>query len=118
MAIPARKSRTSSCSRSERFSSGIRTTATVINSQVQSAQESSALLRRRSEPALPSGTPEFQHGVWLPASPPPKYKAHAPSEENHEYRGSPVEFSKPGRSVRPCPESFQESAATRDVCAF
>src|SRR6267154_6511279 len=43
MPIPARKSRTSSCSRSERFSSGIRSTATAINSQVQSAQESSAL---------------------------------------------------------------------------
>ncbi len=35
-------------------------------------------VRRRSEPALPSGTPEFRHGAWLPASPHPKYKAHAP----------------------------------------
>src|SRR6266851_3454726 len=43
MPIPARYSRTSPCSRSERFSSGIRRVATAINSQVQSVQKSRAL---------------------------------------------------------------------------
>src|SRR6202521_1965219 len=43
MPIPARKSRTSSCSRSERFSSGIRRTATAIYLRAQAARESRTL---------------------------------------------------------------------------
>src|SRR6202030_4068949 len=75
-------------------------------------------VRRRSEPVLPSGTPGFQHGAWLPASSPPKYKAHAPSKEIHGCRGCPAGFSKRVLPVRPCPANFQESAATRDACGF
>src|ERR1700687_406091 len=45
MPIPARESRTSPCSRSERFSSGIRRTATAIYLQAQAARESCTLCR-------------------------------------------------------------------------
>src|SRR5260370_22633770 len=49
MPIPARYSRTSPCSRSERFSSGIRRTAMAINSQVLPARESRALCSARAD---------------------------------------------------------------------
>src|SRR3989442_10338572 len=75
-------------------------------------------VQRRSEPALPSGTPEFQHGAWLPASPHPKYKAHAPSKEIRGCRGLPAGFLKHERSARPCPANFRESAATRGACGY
>src|SRR6266481_6910434 len=75
-------------------------------------------VRRRSEPVLPSGTPGFQHGAWLPASSPPKYKAHAPSKENHGCRSFPAGFSKRVLPIQPCPANSRESAAIRDACAF
>src|SRR5712692_6248147 len=74
-------------------------------------------VQRRNEPTLPSGTPESQRGAWLPASPHPKYKAHAPSEENHGCRGSLAGFSKRARLIRSCPANSPESAATRGACA-
>src|SRR5437879_10084928 len=74
--------------------------------------------RRRSEPALPSGIPEFQRGAWLPASLHPKYKAHAPSEEIHGCRGYPGGSSKRVPPVQPCLANSRESAATRDAYAF
>src|SRR5258708_35519136 len=70
-------------------------------------------VQRQSGPALPSGTPEFQHGAWLPASPHPKYKAHALSEENRGCRGSLAEFSTRARPVLSCPVNSQEWEATR-----
>src|SRR5207302_4403745 len=75
-------------------------------------------VRRRSEPVLPSGTPGFQHDAWLSASSPPKYKAHAPSKENHGCRGYLAGFLKRVPPVQPCPANSRESAATRDACAF
>src|SRR5205814_6954558 len=74
--------------------------------------------RRRSEPALPSGIPGFQHGAWLPASPHPKYKAHAPSEGNREFPEYRAVFLKRARSARSYPANSQESAATRGACGF
>src|SRR5216684_5046595 len=48
MPIPARYSRTSPCSRSKRFSSGIRRTATAINSQVRTARKLRTLCSARA----------------------------------------------------------------------
>src|SRR6266849_34891 len=75
-------------------------------------------VQRRNEPTLPSGTPESQRGAWLPASPHPKYKAHAPSEENRGCPGFPAGLSKCVLSVQPCPANSPESAATRGAYAF
>src|SRR6266849_74390 len=71
------------------------------NKLPSSAGTAISFVQRQSEPALPSGTLGFQHGAWLPASPHPKYKAHAPSEENREYPGLLARFSIRGLPIQP-----------------
>src|SRR5260370_29851214 len=116
--MPARSPRTCPCSCSERFSSGIRRTATADYLQTLDNTEITPSARRQRELELPSETPEFQHGAWLPASPHPKYIAHVPSEENRECAGFLSGFSKRFPPAQSCPVNCQESEAIRGAYAF
>src|ERR1700756_2551683 len=92
--------------------------ATTDHLQTPDSTEIMHFVQRQSELELPSETPEFQHGAWLPASPHPKYIAHAPSEENRECSGFLARFSRRFPPAQSCPVNSQESAAIRGAYAF